>query len=158
MARAVMRKSTEQLRRLITGELARRARDENLTCCRTIRIARDATDDRSADAAERRRSGRLAPHQPPCDLGDDRAASTAWRGAHSSPCPGPQRGPARLAAPEARAIAGGVTGDERHTTTIPRRRLGGGHYLAASRRVATSGAETRIPLLEVGGPTMGAGS
>jgi len=51
-----------------------------------------------------------------------------------------------------------MNGDEHHTTTVSAGRLGGGHHLAASERVATSRTETSVPLLEVGGSTMGAGS
>ena len=67
------------------------------------------------------------------------------------------RRPATLAGPEARAIAGGVNGDERHTTTVSKRGLGSGHHDPASGRQSISRAETRVPLLEIGGASMGAG-
>src|SRR5262249_39505494 len=80
------------------------------------------------------------------------------RDSHSPPRAVPRRRPARLAGPETRAIAGGVNGDERHTTTVSERRLGGGHHHPASRRNPVSRAETCGPLLEVGGAALGGGS
>src|SRR5438874_749793 len=100
MADAFMRELAEQLRWRISAAFARRTRDEDLAYYRTIRMARDGIGDTPADAADHRRGGRPAAHQPSCDLRDDRAAPAARHRAHSSPRPGPQRRPARLAAPE----------------------------------------------------------
>ena len=54
-----------------------------------------------------------------------------------------------------RAIAGGVNGDEHRTTTVSTWRLGGGHHLAASQRVATPGSEQGSGLVQVRGPEVG---
>ena len=85
-------------------------------------------------AADRRRSSDAAAHDTARDLRDDRAASAAGRHPHSSTRPVSRGRPATLAGPEARAIAGGVNGDERHTTTVSKRRLGSGHHDPASGR------------------------
>ena len=108
--------------------------------------------------ADRRRSGGAAAHDTPRDLRDDRAPSAARRHPHSPTRPVSRGRPATLAGPEARAIAGGVNGDERHTTTVSKRGLGSGHHHPASRRQSISRAETRVPLLEIGGAAMGGGS
>jgi hypothetical protein len=72
------------------------------------------------------------------DLRDDRTSSGARGDPHSSARAVPCGRPATLAGPEARAIAGGVDGDERHTTTIPGRRLGSGHHHPAAERIHIS--------------------
>ena len=77
------------------------------------------------EAAELLRTTRRA------NLRHGRATSIAGRGAASSPRPVPLRRFARLAGPEARAIAEGVNGDERKHQTTPSRRVGRGHQRPA---------------------------
>ena len=71
------------------------------------------------------------------DLRDDRASAIARRDPRPPASAPARRRFARLAGPEARAIARGVTGDERHNPSVSRRRLGSGHPCRLARRHAT---------------------
>ncbi len=78
--------------------------------------------------ADRRRSRDVAAHDAAGDLRDGRASPASGRDPHSPARAGARGRPARLAGPEACAIAGGV-GDERDSTTVSTWRLGGGHHV-----------------------------
>ena len=79
---------------------------------------------RASCAAHRRRSRDVTTDHTARSLRDDRTSPVARRDPHSPTRPVPRGRPAILARPEARAIAGGVTGDERQTTTVSKRGLG----------------------------------
>ena len=81
----------------------------------------------AARSAHRGRSGRSSAHNTPRHLRDDRAPATPRRDPCSPASAPARRRFARLAEPEARAIARGVTGDERHNPSVSERRLGGRH-------------------------------
>ena len=71
-----------------------------------------------ARPAHGRRRGRPAAHDAPRDLRDGRAPAAARRHPHPPARAAARRRFARLAGPEARAIAKGVTGDERHNPSV----------------------------------------
>ena len=144
-----------RMRQVRDGPRAFRA-EESPDEVRAVMVEAQTVCEAAAAAHRRRRGGPAAHHAP--------RRSTRWSNDGSCQASSASAGvscsarrTARLARPEARAIAGGVNSDERDSPTVREWRLGGGHSGPASGRQRDSRAQEGPGVEQAGGAEVGRG-